>query len=291
VAGQALDGQLADLVYDPFVPQEQAEQGGELLAHYQAPLTHENDVFMEVETGSWVPCSPPGSGTPVPCGTAAWNHKVWNEQRLHWEGGALVPQWTFASDWKPEPDAGGFGGWEPVFHAALEAGAVYVPGAGGTVYRLDPGSGALLAHINPFGTTIDANTFVAGPLTVDSRGNLYYNAVKLDPTDPWSLVGGTDSPDAHQHGALPHARPRCADDVCGGVQHRIPALAAQPQRHAGQRAVPVATAGDQRGAGGRPRRHDLHGQSGARQQPVCLPGRGERGPDAEVGRLAARSPQ
>jgi hypothetical protein len=38
VVGQNPSRILADLIYDPFVPQEQAEENGELLAHYQTPL-------------------------------------------------------------------------------------------------------------------------------------------------------------------------------------------------------------------------------------------------------------
>lgn len=51
VAGQSLDRMLADVVYDPNVPAEQAASGGDLLAHYQAPLVHQNDVFMEAKSG------------------------------------------------------------------------------------------------------------------------------------------------------------------------------------------------------------------------------------------------
>lgn len=38
VAGQRLDRVLAELVYDPFVEQERAEQFGVLTPHYQVPL-------------------------------------------------------------------------------------------------------------------------------------------------------------------------------------------------------------------------------------------------------------
>jgi hypothetical protein len=205
VTGQRLDRQLANLVYDPFVPQEQAEAGGELLAHYQAPLAVGKDVFMEFETGTWIACDPPGSGNPPAgqnaCGTDAWNLKIWNEKRLHWQGGSLVEKWSFASDWKPEPDAGVLGGWEPVFHGVVTNDAVYVPGAGGTVFKLSRGNGSVIARINPFGT-IDPNTFVSGPLSTDSRGNVYYNVLQLDASDPYSLgpsgsgVGGPDVPGA-----------------------------------------------------------------------------------------------
>jgi hypothetical protein len=50
--GQSRAQKLADMVYDPFVAQEQGENGGELLAHYQAPLTNRQDVFMEFISGT-----------------------------------------------------------------------------------------------------------------------------------------------------------------------------------------------------------------------------------------------
>jgi len=191
--GQSPNRQLAKLTYDPFVAQEQAENFGELLTHYQAPLTNGQDVFMEFTSGTYVSCDPPGSYTPFPCGNDNWFNQVWNEKRLHWEAGQLVEKWSFASDWKPEPDAGGeLGGWQPVFHAALSGDAVWVPGAGGTVFKLAPGSGQVIARYNPFGTTIDPNTFVSSPITVDVQGNVYYNVLKLNITDnpstndPWA---------------------------------------------------------------------------------------------------------
>ena len=69
---------------------------------------------------------------------------------------------------------------------------VWVPGAGGTVFKLAPGSGHVIARYNPFGTTIDTNTFVSSPITVDVQGNVYYNVLKLNITDdpstndPWA---------------------------------------------------------------------------------------------------------
>lgn len=195
VLGQNPNRKLASMVYDPFVAQEQGENGGELLAHYQAPLTDGQDVFMEFIGGNYVSCNPPGSYTPFPCGNDNWFNQVWSEKRLHWEAGQLVEKWSFASDWKPEPDAGGeLGGWQPVFHAALTTDdGIWVPGAGGTVFKLARGSGNLVARYNPFGSTIDPNTFVSSPLTVDAAGNVYYNVLKLNITndpntnDPWSF--------------------------------------------------------------------------------------------------------
>ena len=90
-----------------------------------------------------------------------------------WRNGVLVKVWNFQSDWKPEPntDAGGqnqdgLGGWEPVFHAALWNGFVFVPGAGGTIYKLNERDGSVIKHYNAFSRGIDPNRYVSGPLTV-----------------------------------------------------------------------------------------------------------------------------
>jgi hypothetical protein len=197
IGGQSPNRKLASMVYDPFVAQEQAENNGELLAHYQAPLTDGQDVFMEFISGTYVSCTPPGSGTPTGCGNDNWVNQVWNEKRLHWQGGQLVEKWSFASDWKPEPDNGGeLGGWQPVFHGALTNDAVWVPGAGGTVFKLNRGAGQVMARFNPFGTTIDPNTYVSGPISADSQGNIYYNVLKLNPDDPYGFGPNFDGNNA-----------------------------------------------------------------------------------------------
>ena len=54
VAGQSPSRILADIVYDPFSAQEQAEAGGFLLTHFQAPIVDQNDVFMTFKTGRYV---------------------------------------------------------------------------------------------------------------------------------------------------------------------------------------------------------------------------------------------
>ncbi len=162
---------LADITFDPFVLNPDGSAGpelqfydGELLVHYQAPLIHENDVYMGFETGN--PATFPDGRT-------------WHTKRLHWEGtpAQLVTKWDFAGDWQPEPID--LTGWEAVYHGALAGSFYYVPGAGGSVFQLDATTGAQLARFNPFGT-LDTNTFVAGPLTIDGAGNVIYNAIKLN---------------------------------------------------------------------------------------------------------------
>jgi hypothetical protein len=131
-----------------------------------------------------------------------WNSQTWHEKRFHWQNGVLIQKWDYPTDWKPEPngpdngqtskqDRLGLGGWEPVFHAVLANGYVYVPGANGTIIKLNQGDGTVAARISPFGTVPDPQTFVAGPLSADELGNIYYNALKLDAKDPWG-ANGTD---------------------------------------------------------------------------------------------------
>jgi hypothetical protein len=182
--GQSPNNKLGNITFDPFVDQEQAETFGDLLAHYQAPLVDGSNVFLEIKTGIYVSCHPPGSGHPFPCGPDAWDQQIWNERAFVWQGGSLVQLWNFESDWKPEPSAGHLDGWEPVFHAALGNGFVYVPGFAGSVYKLNESDGTLVTQYKPFATD-DPNVFVSGPLTVDRAGNLYYNIVALQSMRPW----------------------------------------------------------------------------------------------------------
>jgi hypothetical protein len=170
--GQAANRILATVVYDPFTAQSEADplNAPDLLVHYQVPLLDgPNDIFMELKTGQYTTMD-------------HWETQIWNEQRLHWEGGALVQKWVFQSDWKPVPyfslTSGRGPSWEPVFHAALSGSSVYVPGFGGTVFQLNKADGSQVAHFNPFGS-VDPSIFLTGPITADASGNIYYNAVKL----------------------------------------------------------------------------------------------------------------
>src|SRR6266566_1257668 len=159
VAGQNLNTILANIVYDPFVDQEKAPENGDgdLLVHYQTPLVDGNDVYMEFKTGTYTSIT-------------TWETQIWNEKKLSWVAGNLVEQWSFQSDWKPVPY--GSASWEPVFHAALAGSFVYVPGTGGTVYKLSKATGAVIAHYNPIGPDIDHNIFETGPIKDDSAGNI-----------------------------------------------------------------------------------------------------------------------
>src|SRR6476661_1099904 len=176
--GQIASNILADVVYDPFVAAEQADPlaDNDLLVHYQVPLINGDNIFMEFKSGTFTDVT-------------HWETQTWSEKRLHWENGQLVEKWNFVSDWKPVP----YGsiksgpGWEPVFHAALAGNSViYIPGAGGSVYKVNQTTGALIAQIKPLGATTDPDTYLVGPITTDPAGNAYYNALKVVHGQAWN---------------------------------------------------------------------------------------------------------
>ena len=181
VAGQSLNQNIADLIYDATAPDEIAVVNqifgeSDLLVHYQVPLLDGNDVYMEFKSGN--------------ANKNTFSNMNWAENKLSWQNGSLVQAWSFASDWKAPGSYFDF--WEPVFHALLANGALYVPGAGGTIFKVNKATGAQLARINPFGT-IDNNTYTAGPISADSSGNLYYNVVKLQPGGGFYSKDSVDS--------------------------------------------------------------------------------------------------
>src|SRR6185369_17221570 len=172
---------LADVIYDWTVPNElqvasQLFGESDLLVHYQVPLIDGNDVYMEFKSGN----SNKNNFTGLD----------WAENKLSWQSGQLVQVWSFASDWKAPGSYFDF--WEPVFHSTLANGSIYVPGAGGTIFRVNKSNGSLIARINPF-STIDNNTYEAGPITVDSSGNLFYNVIKLQPGGGFYSKDSVDS--------------------------------------------------------------------------------------------------
>jgi len=188
--GQPPQRKIAAINYDPFVPQEMAEGHGALLTHYQVALINGSSVFMEFKTGTYNSCNPPGSGQPFPCGPDDWQSQIWNEGAWQWQGTRLVQAWSFATDWKPVPNSGtepsnhSLKGWEPVFQPALSGSYIYVPGANGTIYKLNQSDGSVVSQINPFGGS-DPSKFVVSGLTADQSGNIYYNVMQVDLAWPW----------------------------------------------------------------------------------------------------------
>ena len=161
VAAQQMNRILATVVYDPLVPDEMAATGGDLLAHYQVPLIDDaSTLFMEFKSGTY--------------NKNRYSTEIWGERAYHWVNGQLVQAWSFTSDWKAPGSQADF--WEPVFHAVLANGFIYVPGAGGTLFKLDKSTGAVVTRINPF-DSIDPSIIVAGVPTVDAAGDVFYNAI------------------------------------------------------------------------------------------------------------------
>jgi hypothetical protein len=161
VSGQPLNQIFTSIVYDPLVPAEMAANANDLLAHYQVPLIDNDFIFMEFKSGTY--------------NKNRYSTEIWGENGFQWVNGKLVQIWSFTSDWTAPGSQADF--WEPVFHGVLANGYVYVPGAGGTLFKLNEMTGGLVKRINPF-SSLDPTIIVAGVPTVDSAGNIYYNTIQ-----------------------------------------------------------------------------------------------------------------
>ncbi|HJR75121.1 MAG TPA: hypothetical protein VJ806_15965 [Luteimonas sp.] len=162
--GQWAETILAEKILDPFI-QNDTPYGS--LDHVQVPLSDgEGRVFIMAKTGV--------SGQP--------QTYVWSEKGYRWQHDRLVEQWSYASDWKPAPlkTNGTSGLWQP----ALSKRFLYLPGAGGTLLKLDKQHGGLVQRINPFGGAIDPQRYVVGGVTADQDGNIVYNVLRLDASAP-----------------------------------------------------------------------------------------------------------
>jgi hypothetical protein len=109
---------LADMIYDPFISQEVADARGDLVVHYQAPLIDGDDLYMMTKKGSYTPChtGTDGPSCAEPDEMYRLNSQIWSEQHFTiGQDGTLALQWSFDSDWKPEPQVG----FEPMFQPAL----------------------------------------------------------------------------------------------------------------------------------------------------------------------------
>jgi len=152
---------IASVEYDPLFTIEMSA-GAKI--HYQVPLIRGDLVFMEFKSGHY---------------SASFESEIWHERCLRWSGGRLVQAWDFVTDWKPVPIEF-VGASESLFQPVLTDRYLYVPGSGGTVFKLDPSTGKALAQIKPFGEDRTDTTFISGPLTADQRGNVYYNVLQID---------------------------------------------------------------------------------------------------------------
>lgn len=170
VFAQSLGRNLFNIVYDANVPEEQAAVGGDLHVHYQVPLVDENgDVYMEFKSGRFDPES------------GIFGTQNWSEKKLIVKNGRARVKWSFTTDWRPPGSLADY--FEPVFQPAIHGESIYLPGAGGTLLRINKNNGNLRSRINPFGAAVDPTIFAISPITADADGNIYYNAVKLSAPD------------------------------------------------------------------------------------------------------------
>ncbi|HEV3036267.1 MAG TPA: hypothetical protein VHA33_00510 [Candidatus Angelobacter sp.] len=187
--GQPLNKNLVNIIYDANVAQEQADPNaaGTLLVHYQVPLVDGNDVFIESKAGTY--------------SNNTYSTQTWHQNKYTWSNGKFVKVWTFDTDWFAPGSSNDF--WEPVYHAVLANGFLYDPGKGGTIFRINKTDGSVIKRINPFGNTVDPNTYTASPLSTDGHGNIFYNVVKIstgpldsfftnDVVDSWLVKVGPD---------------------------------------------------------------------------------------------------
>lgn len=165
IVGQPLGQNAVSVVYDFNVAAEQADPNaaGTLLVHYQVPLVDGNDVYIESKDGTY--------------SNNTYSTQKWHQNKYTWQGSKLVKVWTFNTDWFAAGSSNDF--WEPVYHAALANGFLYDPGEGGTIWKINKSTGVPVKRINPFGSTVDPNTYTASPISTDSAGNLYYNVVQI----------------------------------------------------------------------------------------------------------------
>ena len=204
--GQPLDRNFVNLVYDPLTEQETFATNG-LLVHYQAPLVDDDtSVYMMTKGGHFE--------------TTSFATQTFSETKYVWSNGALASQWQFTSDWKPPGAVTSF--FEPVFHPALANGVLYVPGAGGSVFKVNKQTGAGI-RISPF-PSLDANTYVVSPLTADALGNILFNVIQVQPstgdfyahdvTNSWLVrIAANDVVDTVSYATLTVGAPR-ATDLC-----------------------------------------------------------------------------
>ena len=182
VAAQAPSRILQTIEVDPFARAKSIVEG-DLLVHYQVPLVVGDDLYTLHKLGSWTPpCPQSPDGSEIAC--HAWDSQLWTEERYRWSDGALAFQWSAGSDWKPVPSE--VATTEPLFQPVIVGDNLYLPAAGGTLFKVDRHDGTAGARISPFtrGTAFDPDIYVTGPLVADAAGNVYYNAIHFDHSLP-----------------------------------------------------------------------------------------------------------
>jgi len=168
VAGQPMNSIQASIVYDPLVTDEMSANSGELLAHYQVPLIDSSNVYMEFKSGTY--------------NKNRYANEIWGESAFQWQNGQLRKVWSFTSDWTAPGSQADF--WEPVFHGVLANGFIYVPGSGGTLFKLNTQTGAVVSRVNPFGS-LDRPAMALAPGTNSSIRRVLPQCARWNSTRIW----------------------------------------------------------------------------------------------------------
>jgi hypothetical protein len=175
-SGQPLAASHLDVVYDPFVSTQLWQTSG-ATAHYMTPLTSGSSVFIETKGGSY--------------SLDTYATETWGVTRYDWGSGSPTRAWRYVSDWKAI--GGSQALWEPVFHGALANGFLYLPGAKGSLLKIDPGTGTLVSRVVP-DASWDDRTYVVSPVTADPAGKVYFTVLRLH--DDGSTFYGNDVVDS-----------------------------------------------------------------------------------------------
>jgi hypothetical protein len=106
-------------------------------------LVDDTGVYMVFKTGTYT-------------GFGNWDSITWSVRKLRRSAREFETVWTFESDWKPEPLA--LTAWESVFLPAISGNDIFVPGLGGTVFRVNRETGQPQGRVNPFTDTTQTDT-------------------------------------------------------------------------------------------------------------------------------------
>ena len=279
-SGQRLDRIEAEVVIDPFVIAEKTLAGGSLLTHYPVPLVDGDDLFVILKGGSFIDFQHRSSQTwsCTRCGaTDAASPRAGRTRAT----GNRCRRRAARRDRRGRRS----------ITRAMTADAVWAPGAGGTIDRSAASTARASRASIRSARRSTRSIFMAGPPAVDDAGNIYYNAIQLDTSSPWTsdargawLVRiGADGTASKV--AFSVDRHRCAAGE-RTVHDRVPqlaaAVAAEPHRGRADDHLRLAASRHQRRAGDRARRHGLHDQPRALQRSLGLSRRRQSESHAEV---------
>ncbi len=182
VPGQPPDRLLARVTFDPFTAAEALEtavpgEQGVLTIHYPTPLLVDDEVYLVVKGGQFVPCEPPGSGSLADggaCGLDAKAGLTWSVKAYRWEGEKLTERWTYPTDWKPPGRY--FAYWEPPLQPAVAGDFLWVPGVHGTLDQVRRSDGVRVRRVDPFEGTWNSPVeaaFAVSEMAVSAQGEVY----------------------------------------------------------------------------------------------------------------------